>query len=45
MITSFQDLFYSRPPWSTVLIWYLRAMALLSDGRRRDLLGPDYRHC
>ncbi|MEH0072112.1 hypothetical protein V6L77_20460 [Pannonibacter sp. Pt2-lr] len=29
MITSFQDLLKNRPPWSTVLLWYLRCMALL----------------
>ncbi|KZM48888.1 DUF6163 family protein [Labrenzia sp. OB1] len=32
MITSFQDLIDSRPPWSTVLVWYLRAMAILLIG-------------
>ncbi|WP_417666911.1 DUF6163 family protein [Roseibium sp.] len=32
MITSFQDLLKTRPPWSTVLIWYLRAIALLLIG-------------
>lgn len=29
MITSFQDLLKNRPPWSTLLLWYLRCMALL----------------
>ncbi|MDN3718792.1 hypothetical protein QW131_05100 [Roseibium salinum] len=29
MITSFQDLIETRPPWSTVLIWYLRGIAIL----------------
>jgi len=32
MITSFQDLLRARPPWSTLLVWYLRAMALLLLG-------------
>ncbi|MBD8875071.1 MULTISPECIES: DUF6163 family protein [Stappiaceae] len=32
MITSFQDLIKTRPPWSTVLIWYLRGIALLLVG-------------
>lgn len=32
MITSFQDLLDSRPPWSILLILYLRAMALLLMG-------------
>lgn len=32
MITTFQELLRARPPWSTVLIWYLRAMALLLIG-------------
>ncbi|POF28955.1 DUF6163 family protein [Roseibium marinum] len=32
MITSFQDLIDSRPPWSTVLVWYLRAIAILLIG-------------
>lgn len=32
MITSFKDLFNARPPWSTLLIWYLRAMAVLLMG-------------
>ena len=32
MITSFQDLLKMRPPWSTVLVWYLRAIALLLIG-------------
>ncbi|MEJ8474190.1 DUF6163 family protein [Roseibium algae] len=32
MITSFEDLFKTRPPWSTVLVWYLRAIALLLIG-------------
>ncbi|MEP0233299.1 DUF6163 family protein [Roseibium sp.] len=32
MITSFQDLIQTRPPWSTVLIWYLRGIALLLVG-------------
>ncbi|WP_299812292.1 DUF6163 family protein [uncultured Roseibium sp.] len=32
MITSFQDLIDSRPPWSAVLVWYLRAIAILLIG-------------
>lgn len=32
MIVSFQDLIRNRPPWSTALLWYLRAMALLLLG-------------
>ncbi|MEP1931062.1 MAG: DUF6163 family protein [Roseibium sp.] len=32
MITSFQDLLDARPPWSSILILYLRAMALLLMG-------------
>ncbi len=32
MITSFQDLLKTRPPWSSVLVWYLRGMALLLIG-------------
>lgn len=29
MITSFQDLIEARPPWSTLLTWYLRGIAIL----------------
>lgn len=29
MIVTFQDLLKNRPPWAVVLMWYLRAMALL----------------
>ncbi|MBD8894289.1 DUF6163 family protein [Roseibium litorale] len=32
MITSFEDIVKTRPPWSTILVWYLRAMALLLIG-------------
>lgn len=32
MITSFKALLNARPSWSTVLVWYLRAMALLLMG-------------
>lgn len=32
MIVSFQDLIRNRPPWSVVLIWYLRIMAILLLG-------------
>jgi uncharacterized protein DUF6163 len=32
MITSFQDLIDTRPPWSTLLILYLRAMAIILIG-------------
>ncbi|WP_298958053.1 DUF6163 family protein [uncultured Roseibium sp.] len=32
MITSFQDLIDSRPPWSTLLIWYLRVIAIILIG-------------
>ncbi|AMN54008.1 MULTISPECIES: DUF6163 family protein [Stappiaceae] len=32
MITSFQDLIDSRPPWSTLLIWYLRGIAIILIG-------------
>jgi len=29
MITSFQDLIEARPPWSTLLVWYLRGIAIV----------------
>ncbi len=29
MITSFQELIESRPPWSTFLIWYLRCISVM----------------
>lgn len=29
MLSSFQMLLNSRPPWSTVLVWYLRGIAVL----------------
>jgi hypothetical protein len=29
MITSFQDLIDARPPWSTLLVWYLRGIAIV----------------
>ncbi|WP_305985254.1 DUF6163 family protein [Roseibium sp. MMSF_3544] len=32
MITSFQDLVDARPPWSTILIWYLRGIAVILIG-------------
>ena len=32
MITSFQDLIDARPPWSTILILYLRCIALVLLG-------------
>ncbi|MES0808192.1 DUF6163 family protein [Roseibium sp. SCPC15] len=32
MITSFQDLIDARPPWSTVLTWYLRGIAIILIG-------------
>ncbi|WP_420336584.1 DUF6163 family protein [Roseibium sp.] len=32
MITSFQDLIDARPPWSTILILYLRCIALILMG-------------
>ncbi len=32
MIVSFQDLIRNRPPWSVVLVWYLRVMAVLLLG-------------
>ncbi|QFT32896.1 DUF6163 family protein [Roseibium porphyridii] len=32
MITSFQDLIDSRPPWSTLLILYLRGIAIILIG-------------
>ena len=32
MINSLQDLYSSRPHWNTLLVWYLRAMALLLIG-------------
>lgn len=32
MITSFRDFLSTRPPWATVLVWYLRGIALLLIG-------------
>ncbi|MBA5776653.1 hypothetical protein H2509_05880 [Stappia sp. F7233] len=32
MIVSFQDFIRHRPAWSTLMLWYLRAMALLLLG-------------
>jgi len=32
MISSFRDFLSTRPPWSSVLVWYLRGIALLLIG-------------
>ena len=32
MLSLFQDIAASRPPWRTLLIWYLRVMAILLIG-------------
>ncbi|WP_321340099.1 DUF6163 family protein [Breoghania sp.] len=32
MVTMLQDMIKSRPPWRTMLVWYLRLMAILLIG-------------
>lgn len=32
MITSFQDLLDARPPWNSILVWYLRVIAVILIG-------------